>query len=123
MEILCDCSYISPEILRAAKILHQMEVAHASERGAVGLDGEMIDAPMLKQVRTAVHPTCVWYIMTHALEGKEHNLPGEDSRVRYPSYWLIFSPGQVFLSHVYASTMLPWLHVLYRLSITVKLRR
>jgi citrate lyase beta subunit len=39
------------EILRAAKILHQMKVAHASQKGAIGLDGEMIDAPMIKQVR------------------------------------------------------------------------
>ena len=43
------------EILRAAKILHQMEVAHASQIGAFGLDledggKEMVDAPMLKQV-------------------------------------------------------------------------
>ncbi|KAG1733076.1 Pyruvate/Phosphoenolpyruvate kinase-like domain-containing protein [Suillus paluster] len=42
------------EILRAAKILHQMEVAHSSQKGAVGLEmegggKEMIDAPMLKQ--------------------------------------------------------------------------
>ncbi|KAJ4481948.1 citrate lyase beta subunit [Lentinula aciculospora] len=37
------------EILRAAKILHGMEVAHASQKGAIGLDGEMIDAPMIKQ--------------------------------------------------------------------------
>lgn len=39
------------EILRAAKILRAMERAHAAEKGAVGLEGEMIDAPMLKQVR------------------------------------------------------------------------
>lgn len=43
------------EILRAAKILHQMEVAHSSQKGAFGLElegggKEMIDAPMLKQV-------------------------------------------------------------------------
>lgn len=42
------------EILRAAKILHQMGVAHSSQKGAVGLEmegggKEMIDAPMLKQ--------------------------------------------------------------------------
>lgn len=47
-----------PEILRAAKIVHQMEQSHRSNLGAFGLemsDGkggkEMIDAPMLKQVR------------------------------------------------------------------------
>ncbi|KAF7797029.1 hypothetical protein EIP86_008221 [Pleurotus ostreatoroseus] len=43
------------EILRAARILHQMELAHKEQRGAAGLateDGgkEMIDAPMIKQV-------------------------------------------------------------------------
>jgi hypothetical protein len=27
-----------------------MKLAHETERGAVGLEGEMIDAPMLKQV-------------------------------------------------------------------------
>lgn len=46
-----DCT----DILRAAKILHQMEKAYALEKGAFGLDlegggKEMIDAPMLKQV-------------------------------------------------------------------------
>lgn len=45
------------EVYRAAKIVHQMAQAHASEKGAIGLDlgdgqdgKEMIDAPMLKQV-------------------------------------------------------------------------
>lgn len=39
------------EILRAAKILKGLKNAHISEaRGAIGIDGEMIDAPMLKQV-------------------------------------------------------------------------
>ncbi|KAJ8509117.1 hypothetical protein ONZ45_g8686 [Pleurotus djamor] len=37
------------EVLRAAKIVRSMEVAHASQKGAVGLEGEMIDAPMIKQ--------------------------------------------------------------------------
>ncbi|KAF9464220.1 citrate lyase beta subunit [Collybia nuda] len=37
------------EILRAAKIIKQMALAHASQKGAAGLEGEMIDAPMLKQ--------------------------------------------------------------------------
>ena len=50
--ILNQCPCI--EILRAAKILHQMEVAHSSQKGAFGLEmegggKEMIDAPMLKQ--------------------------------------------------------------------------
>ncbi|KAJ3715530.1 Pyruvate/Phosphoenolpyruvate kinase-like domain-containing protein [Lentinula raphanica] len=42
------------EILRAAKILHGMEAAHASQKGAIGLDGEMIDAPMIKQQATKI---------------------------------------------------------------------
>ncbi|KIM66771.1 hypothetical protein SCLCIDRAFT_109412 [Scleroderma citrinum Foug A] len=47
------------EILRAAKILHQMNKAHTSEKGAFGLemDGggkEMIDAPMLKQAENTI---------------------------------------------------------------------
>lgn len=33
-----------------------MELAHASEKGAAGLEGEMIDAPMLKQVRKLAWP-------------------------------------------------------------------
>lgn len=44
----------SQEILRAAKILHQMRLAHDAERGAVGLEGEMIDAPMLKQAEKII---------------------------------------------------------------------
>ena len=45
----------SSEILRAARILKQMEKAHLLNRGAVGLElegggMEMIDAPMIKQV-------------------------------------------------------------------------
>ncbi|KAJ8080830.1 hypothetical protein PM082_017665 [Marasmius tenuissimus] len=39
----------SDEITRAAKILHKMESAHASQKGAIGLDGEMIDAPMISR--------------------------------------------------------------------------
>lgn len=41
------------EIIRAAKILHRMELAHSEAKGAVGLEGEMIDAPMIKQVSSA----------------------------------------------------------------------
>jgi len=41
------------EIIRAAKIIHAMKIAHQSEKGAIGLDGEMIDAPMIKQVSSA----------------------------------------------------------------------
>ncbi|KAI6166796.1 citrate lyase beta subunit [Pisolithus thermaeus] len=47
------------EILRAANIIHQMDAAYASEKGAFGLevgDGrkEMIDAPMLKQAKNTI---------------------------------------------------------------------
>ncbi|KAK7682421.1 hypothetical protein QCA50_014626 [Cerrena zonata] len=47
------------EILRAAKILHQMKKAHSSQKGAIGLaveDGptEMIDAPMIKQAENII---------------------------------------------------------------------
>ncbi|KAG7089746.1 hypothetical protein E1B28_011400 [Marasmius oreades] len=44
----------SEEITRAAKILHQMKSAHASQKGAIGLDGEMIDAPMIKQAERTI---------------------------------------------------------------------
>ncbi|KAJ6584766.1 Pyruvate/Phosphoenolpyruvate kinase-like domain-containing protein [Mycena capillaripes] len=37
------------EIERAAKIVHKMERAHALNRGAAGLEGEMIDKPMILQ--------------------------------------------------------------------------
>ncbi|EED82273.1 predicted protein [Postia placenta Mad-698-R] len=44
------------EILRAATILHRMQQAHVSQQGAIGLElegggKEMIDAPMIKQLR------------------------------------------------------------------------
>jgi hypothetical protein len=40
-----------PEIMFAARILKAMKEAHSvSQTGAVGLDGKMIDAPMIKQV-------------------------------------------------------------------------
>ena len=39
-----------PEIFRAARILKEMQRAHEAEIGAIGLDGQMIDAPMIKQV-------------------------------------------------------------------------
>ncbi|KAE9405715.1 citrate lyase beta subunit [Gymnopus androsaceus JB14] len=42
------------EILRAAKILHGMQAAHASQKGAIGLEGEMIDAPMIKQAEKII---------------------------------------------------------------------
>ncbi|KAG1861800.1 Pyruvate/Phosphoenolpyruvate kinase-like domain-containing protein [Suillus subalutaceus] len=47
------------EILRAATILRQMEVAHSSQKGAFGLEmegggKEMIDAPMLKQAENII---------------------------------------------------------------------
>jgi len=49
------------EILRAAKIVDKMTNAHATHKGAVGLDlgdekghKEMIDAPMLKQAENTI---------------------------------------------------------------------
>ncbi|KAF8635957.1 hypothetical protein AX15_000123 [Amanita polypyramis BW_CC] len=42
------------EIERAAKVLRAMEVAHSAEKGAVGLEGEMIDAPMIKQAEKVI---------------------------------------------------------------------
>ncbi|KAF9049576.1 beta subunit of citrate lyase [Hymenopellis radicata] len=45
----------SAEIFRAAKIVHGMEQAHRSQKGAIGLDGEMIDAPMIKQAERIIH--------------------------------------------------------------------
>ncbi|PCH40142.1 citrate lyase beta subunit [Wolfiporia cocos MD-104 SS10] len=47
------------EIFRAARILRRMEQAHASQRGAIGLElegggKEMIDAPMIKQAENIV---------------------------------------------------------------------
>ncbi|RDB17841.1 Citrate lyase subunit beta-like protein, mitochondrial [Hypsizygus marmoreus] len=44
----------SEEILRAAKIIHGLELAHSQAKGAVGLEGEMIDAPMLKQAEHTI---------------------------------------------------------------------
>jgi citrate lyase subunit beta-like protein len=49
----------SAEILRAATILHQMKAAHASQKGAIGLElkgggTEMIDAPMIKQAENTI---------------------------------------------------------------------
>jgi citrate lyase beta subunit len=38
------------EIVRAARVLKEMQRAHEAEIGAIGLDGQMIDAPMIKQV-------------------------------------------------------------------------
>jgi len=42
------------EIVRAAKIVREMRSAYELERGAIGLDGEMIDAPMLKQAQRTI---------------------------------------------------------------------
>jgi hypothetical protein len=38
------------EIKRAVKILQAMKAAHQSQQGAIALDGQMVDAPMIKQV-------------------------------------------------------------------------
>ena len=43
------------EIVRAARILKEMQRAHEAEIGAIGLDGQMIDAPMIKQVIANCH--------------------------------------------------------------------
>ncbi|KAI9462197.1 citrate lyase beta subunit [Boletus coccyginus] len=47
------------EILRAAKILHRMNIVHSNQKGAFGLEmegggKEMIDAPMLKQAENII---------------------------------------------------------------------
>ncbi|KAF9485859.1 beta subunit of citrate lyase [Pholiota conissans] len=42
------------EINRAARILQAMQKAHDSQKGAVGLDGTMIDAPMIKQAQKII---------------------------------------------------------------------
>ncbi|KAJ7935453.1 Pyruvate/Phosphoenolpyruvate kinase-like domain-containing protein [Mycena leptocephala] len=43
------------EIERAAKIIHRMEREHAMNRGAAGLEGEMIDKPMILQAEKVLH--------------------------------------------------------------------
>ncbi|KAG7443009.1 citrate lyase beta subunit [Guyanagaster necrorhizus] len=42
------------EIVRAAKIVHNMQIAHESQKGAIGLEGEMVDAPMIKQAEKII---------------------------------------------------------------------
>jgi len=42
------------EINRAVRILQAMKVAHGSQKGAIALDGHMIDAPMVKQALKTV---------------------------------------------------------------------
>lgn len=55
LTLMCSCG--GTEIRRAAKIVAMMESSHKDKKGAFGLDMgdgkgmEMIDAPMLKQVR------------------------------------------------------------------------
>jgi hypothetical protein len=65
------------EILRAAKIVDSMRRAHATQKGAVGLElgdekgkKEMIDAPMLKQVTTSGYTYPFIYRNTRGL-GRE----------------------------------------------------
>ena len=43
------------EIVRAVKILKEMRRAHEDEIGAIGLDGLMIDAPMIKQAQKIIN--------------------------------------------------------------------
>ncbi|KAF8895283.1 Pyruvate/Phosphoenolpyruvate kinase-like domain-containing protein [Infundibulicybe gibba] len=45
---------IQSTFVPTSKILREMQRAHASEKGAVGLEGEMIDAPMLKQAESTI---------------------------------------------------------------------
>ncbi|KAI0826860.1 Pyruvate/Phosphoenolpyruvate kinase-like domain-containing protein [Trametes gibbosa] len=57
--VLTFISLCCTEILRAARILKQMEKAHLANRGAAGLElegggMEMIDAPMIKQAENVV---------------------------------------------------------------------
>jgi len=42
------------EIVRAFRILKEMQRAHEAEIGAIGLDGQMIDAPMIKQAQNII---------------------------------------------------------------------
>jgi len=42
------------EIIRAARILKEMKRAHEADIGAIGLDGQMIDAPMIKQAKKII---------------------------------------------------------------------
>jgi hypothetical protein len=62
------------EILHALKVIQQMRVAHASQKGAIGLDlesggREMIDAPMLKQVKKI--SVLYWMLPAHLNLGSE----------------------------------------------------
>jgi len=49
------------EIKRAVKILQAMKAAHESQQGAIALDDQMIDAPMIKQV---CYLCCLRYFLT-----------------------------------------------------------
>lgn len=60
LNVVASLTYNS-EIERAARILHQMEISHASSKGAFGLDlgdgkggMEMIDAPLIKQAEQTI---------------------------------------------------------------------
>lgn len=68
-----------------------MREAHASEKGAIGIDGEMIDAPMLKQVRPEVQ--------FHHSHVTEPPIGGEDHCSRrscWPAYTNRLIPMDVY---------------------------
>lgn len=85
-ELMID--FMLVEILRAAKILHQLRLAHSAERGAVGLEGEMVDAPMLKQVCDFLHKL-QGRINVKICIGRENHC---DSKSSWPHHtWCILS--------------------------------
>ena len=76
---LWKLSDVPLEILRAAKIVGSMTRAHATQKGAVGLDlgnekgdKEMIDAPMLKQVTIGGYTHLFIRLNTRGLGREDH---------------------------------------------------
>ena len=62
----------SAEIALAARIVHAMKEAHALQKGAVGLDGQMIDAPMIKQV-SGSQVVRRWEVLIERIGGKNYS--------------------------------------------------
>lgn len=97
---------LATEILRAAKILEQMKKAHASNRGAAGLElegggKEMIDAPMIKQVRLVFfYPTHVQKLITQ-FTGRERSANCARSRAPYPRRVMIPTGGSFIGTQCY----------------------
>ena len=87
----CSMPHLHLEIIRAAKILHSMASAHSEAKGAVGLDGEMIDAPMLKQVKT-VQSTPQGERLDSILLGRKYDQNCQKSWFRYPFFLAIGPP-------------------------------